>query len=226
VGAVYDADFGPYESSLCRDEGTAADKVTCFSNSGPGVDVLAPGAWIATTAPGARITDFSGTSASCPHAAGAAAVLMAARPDAGVAQVEEALEATGTPITDPRNGVVTPRIDVAAALELLRAAEPQAARAELSRSSLAFGRVRAGRSKTLSFRVANTGNLNLTVVGTTRSPFRVRGLPVVLAPGGVRTVRVTFRPAARRAYTGTLRLITGDPERPQIAVRLRGTGTR
>ncbi|MEX2211007.1 MAG: S8 family serine peptidase [Gaiellaceae bacterium] len=228
VGAVFDGDVGSYTSFTgCTDATTAPDRVTCFSNSGPALDLLAPGAVITTAAAGGGVSGFVGTSASCPHVAGAVAVLVGERPDASAGAIEDALASTGAPIIDGRNGLVRPRIDLAAALEAVRGAiEPLAGRAQVSRTALAFGRVPLRRSKTLTFRVTNAGGADLSVIGTTRAPFAVRGLPVVLAPGAARTVRVTFRPTARRAYAGTLRLTTGDPDRPQVTVRLRGTGTR
>ena len=48
VGAVYDANWGglAWGSSLCTDATTAADQVTCFSNSASFLTMLAPGALI------------------------------------------------------------------------------------------------------------------------------------------------------------------------------------
>ena len=61
---------------------------------------------------------FGGTSAACPYAAGAAAALQSAfkartgaflTPD----QVKAYLTKYGDPITDPKSGIITPRINLA-----------------------------------------------------------------------------------------------------------------
>ena len=111
VGAVYDANLGGVTWSACSDSATAADKVVCFSNSASFLDLLAPGAMI--TAAGAT---GGGTSYAAPHAAGAHAVLRAARPGEGAEGAASRLASYGVPVTDLRNGVTRPRIDLAAAL--------------------------------------------------------------------------------------------------------------
>ena len=118
VGAVYDSALGPITyPNICADQVTAADRVTCFSNGGSELDLLAPGALIASTGRGGGVSTFAGTSQASPHAAGAAALLLqrdaTLTPDA----IESTLETTGVPITDARNGRTTPRIDLAAALQ-------------------------------------------------------------------------------------------------------------
>ncbi|HME42714.1 MAG TPA: S8 family serine peptidase [Syntrophorhabdales bacterium] len=113
VGAVYDADIGGVSYGFCTDSTTAADQVTCFSNSAYFLTMLAPGA--AITAGG--YTD-SGTSQATPHVAGAVAVLRSAYPSETLDSTTTRLTATGRPITDPRNNVTTPRVDVYAVLEL------------------------------------------------------------------------------------------------------------
>lgn len=78
---------------------TNKDKRASFSNYGTGLDVTAPGVFIATTdmldtngfAAGAYTLDFGGTSAACPHAAGVAALLLSEYPDLTFSQVRSAL---------------------------------------------------------------------------------------------------------------------------------------
>jgi uncharacterized repeat protein (TIGR02543 family) len=110
VGAVYDANLGRVNWSDCNDFSTFADKVTCFSNSASFLTLLAPGAII-----NAADISMSGTSQATPHVAGAAAVLRAAFPDDSVSQTVARLK-EGKSITDPRNGIVTPRVDFVTAL--------------------------------------------------------------------------------------------------------------
>lgn len=112
VGAVYDANLGSVSWSVCSDSSTLADKVTCFSNSAPFLSMLAPGAIIKA----ADIT-MAGTSQATPHVAGAAAVLRSAFPAESVQQSVARLK-NGPFMTDSRNGVITPRLDLVAALEL------------------------------------------------------------------------------------------------------------
>lgn len=107
VGAVYDANVGGLGYSVCTDSTTAADKVTCFSNSASFLDVLAPGAVI--TAGGYSMT---GTSQASPHVAGAMAVLRGADSSSSVSDLEDKLLSTGDTITDTRNGYSFPRINL------------------------------------------------------------------------------------------------------------------
>lgn len=116
VGAVYDGNVGTI-SFGCSDSTTKADQVCCFSNSSSALDLLAPGAAISAAGRGGGMSTFLGTSQASPHAAGAAALLLQARPSLSASQVESALESTGVPITDKKGGRKTPRIDVKAALD-------------------------------------------------------------------------------------------------------------
>lgn len=130
VGAVYDANFGS-RSGSCTDATTAADQITCFSNSSATLDLLAPGSVITSAGRGGGTSSFSGTSQAAPHAAGAAALLMEVAPALDAAGVESILKVTGKSLRDGRNGVIAPRIDVGAAVRLLL--EPRPRRRSASR---------------------------------------------------------------------------------------------
>jgi subtilisin family serine protease len=119
VGAVYDANLGGLSYPDCVEAATTADQVTCFSNSSPALDLLAPGALITSTGLGGTLSTMAGTSQACPHAAGAAAVLFAASATASADLVEQTLKLSGKSLTDVANGRVTPRIDLLAALDAL-----------------------------------------------------------------------------------------------------------
>ena len=117
VGAVYDSAYGSNQA-FCQDP-SAADRVACFSDSSPTLDLLAPGALITSTglrSTGSAISTYLGTSQASPHAAGSAAILLQQRPSLTPAQIEALLKGSGKPVTDWREGRVTPRIDVFAAL--------------------------------------------------------------------------------------------------------------
>jgi subtilisin family serine protease len=104
---------------LCTDQPANTDGIICFSDSTTNLSLLAPGAfWRVVTKGGGTDSGFAGTSASTPAVAGAVVLLRQARPDLTPAGVIGVLRATGKPITDSRNGVVTPRVDTLAAVQL------------------------------------------------------------------------------------------------------------
>ena len=119
VGMVYSVGQGPTSwdgDAGCTDTFTGPDIVPCASNGGAGLSLLAPGIrWIAPRAGGGRRTTFTGTSAAAPVAA--ASILLARQIASTVDPVLGAdfLRLNGVPVTDPRSGRTTPRVDVGAA---------------------------------------------------------------------------------------------------------------
>ena len=112
-------------------DNTHADMVTSYSNSASFLTMLAPSNNAYTTdivgtggyASGNYTEDFGGTSAACPYAAGAVACLQqAAKQLLGSyltpSEVGGLLSATGDIIIDGKNGIPTPRVNLAAAIEL------------------------------------------------------------------------------------------------------------
>lgn len=99
--------------------GTTVDQVSNFSNSASFLSLLAPGQFIYSAIPGGGFENLAGTSMATPHVAGAWAVLKSANPSATVDQVFNALAATGKPVTDPRNGITKPRIQLDRAARML-----------------------------------------------------------------------------------------------------------
>lgn len=96
-----------------------SDVVASYSNSMSGINLLAPGSNITSSVPGGGFQTFNGTSMATPHVAGAWAVLRDALPSASIEQIQAALQHTGTMVTDSRNGVRAPRIQVDAAANAL-----------------------------------------------------------------------------------------------------------
>ncbi|MDW3094140.1 MAG: S8 family serine peptidase [Gammaproteobacteria bacterium] len=94
------------------------DAVDSYSNSSSELDLLAPGSLIAV--PGLIGSAF-GTSFAAPHVSGASALLRASNafPDETVQQTIDRLATSGDLITDTIGGKITPRINVARALELI-----------------------------------------------------------------------------------------------------------
>jgi subtilisin family serine protease len=92
------------------------DEIASFSDSAPELDLLAPGVSITSSIPGGGLATFSGTSMATPHVAGSFALVRQANPASTVQSALALLRSRGKPITDARNGVTTPRIDLANAL--------------------------------------------------------------------------------------------------------------
>lgn len=113
VGAVYDADLGRRDyGTTCQDR-AVADEVVCFSNSSEWLTLLAPGASI-----DAAGVEMDGTSQATPHVAGAIAVLQGAYAQEPALSAVQRLVTSGKPIEDPVNGIVKPRIDLGAAMDV------------------------------------------------------------------------------------------------------------
>jgi hypothetical protein len=118
VGAFYDA-------------GGTVNQITSFSNSASFLTMVAPGSMITA----AGIT-MQGTSQATPHVAGAAAVLKATYPNDTVAQIISKLK-LGANITDSRNGIAKPRLDLQASL----AVPPSTYRVMVSKAGQGTGTV-------------------------------------------------------------------------------------
>lgn len=111
VGSVYATPLGQLNWPNCVDMNIVADQVVCSSNSSSALDLLAPGVTVDSTALGGGQTTKSGTSMATAHASAVAALVLQANPNLSPSELEIILKETGLPITDPRNGRLTPRID-------------------------------------------------------------------------------------------------------------------
>lgn len=158
VGAVYDAnvgngigfvvapesctpdkrnDAGSPTGFIGVDMTTAADQVTCYSNTSNNLTLFAPSHMAFTTAIRGTgndatrnfETDFGGTSAACPYAAGAVAALQsAAKATTGQfltpAQVKQILTSTGNSVTDLKANITKPRVNLGNAIASLGGTTP------------------------------------------------------------------------------------------------------
>lgn len=158
VGAVFDASIGTQSfcvsntscapnngSSSCStgsfstSQPTAADVVAVYSNTASFLDILAPSnaAYTTDIAGGGGYSSldytstFGGTSAACPYAAGAVAILQSAAKQIfgeflSPAQIKDLLISTGNPITDGKVAITKPRVNVGNIFAMWQAVPPVA----------------------------------------------------------------------------------------------------
>ena len=129
VGASYDSALGAqppggatYAQRLgesfaaCRDETTSASSMACFSNSGPKLELLAPGAPIVSSALEGKTREMWGTSNASAAVGGVVALLKQCNPELRPSAIKELLLRTATrsipsavrpsyPIVDARRAV-------------------------------------------------------------------------------------------------------------------------
>jgi subtilisin family serine protease len=87
------------------------DNVAAFSNSNASTDLMAPGVGIISDAIGGGTVSATGTSMASPHAAGCAALLIAAGEATAPAAIEAWLAASPVTVTDTKNSLAFPRLD-------------------------------------------------------------------------------------------------------------------
>ncbi len=108
-----------YPQSIAVAATTFSDAVASLSNQGPEVELAAPGISVTSTVGGGGPPQsWSGTSMATPHVAGAAALLLAARPDLSVDEVRQVLAGAAADIDAAGFDVATGwgRIDAGAAV--------------------------------------------------------------------------------------------------------------
>jgi subtilisin family serine protease len=154
-------------------------RVPSFSNSGPGLDLLAPGVAVVSSYPDGTYGLNTGTSMAAPHVAGAIALLRQARPGGTVGQYQELLQRGGLKVTDPADGRTTPTIRIAASL--------------------------AGFAPLGSFDTATGGPGSIAVTGWAIDPDTVAPVPVEVRVDGQLRATVTadaVRPDVGAAFPG------------------------
>lgn len=109
--------------------GATIDSVVSSSNSASYLNFLAPGRWINSSVAvvgGSTNTfeNYSGTSMATPHVAGAWAILKQRKPSASIGEIANALASTGLAVTDSRNSIVKPRINVGNAVSAIACTSP------------------------------------------------------------------------------------------------------
>jgi hypothetical protein len=122
VGATYKMDQGKQPDNGqsysqwvgfgdCTDATTAFDQVTCFTNSGPRLDMVAPGAVIVSAYMGStQYGSYRGTSQASPAAAGVASLMLQCNPNLKPADVKDILVRTAVTVKDAKSGLSFPSI--------------------------------------------------------------------------------------------------------------------
>ncbi len=99
---------------------------------------------------------------------------------------------------------------------------------DVDRLSLDFQGVNLNQSSSLSFNIRNGGSgpLNISALNVSNPVFAVStpSLPVGVPPGARQIVSLRFTPTSLGEQTGTLTIVSNDPQRPQVIVRLTGSG--
>ncbi len=125
VGSVWDSQAGLSGSFFCLngdcsqscdDAFKKATEPTCYANSGPELDLLAPSEYLLAAQAGGQTTSFGGTSGAAPYVSGAAAVLYRAFPSITPENLRLRLKASGLLRTDPKNNRSTPMLNALEAL--------------------------------------------------------------------------------------------------------------
>jgi hypothetical protein len=94
-------------------------------------------------------------------------------------------------------------------------------------TSIPFGSVTVGASKTMTLTINNVGAATLTItsITITGSQFSRGTYSGTIAAGSSATVDVTFSPTSTGAKSATLTIASNDPDEASVTVALSGTGT-
>ncbi len=119
VGATFDYTSDGLERSASCVKQPIVDDVTCYSNTAPFLDVLAPGSRASVN----ENLSGLGTSASTAYVSGIVALMLQAKPGLTPELVREYLVSGGKTVKDDRTGLSFPRVD---AIQTLNAILPNA----------------------------------------------------------------------------------------------------
>lgn len=126
VGSVWDQNASATGSlfcldaectALCSDQDKQRAQPTCYMNSGPMLDVLAPSEYLQVAEAGGQTTAFGGTSGAAPYVTGGLALLSRARPNLDPQHVRHVLGASPTLVTIPSNHRTIPLLDLVSSLQ-------------------------------------------------------------------------------------------------------------
>ncbi len=174
-------------------------QVSRFSNTASFLHLLAPGEGIISSVPGARYGSASGTSMAAPHVAGAWALARQAAPTASVTQILEAMTSTGVAVTDTRVNLTKPRLQIDAAVDLLRT------------GSSTSDRPQAPTTLTATARGESQIDLSWQDRSTNETGFRIRR-----QNGGTGSWLTVATVAANQTTWSNTRLVTGVTYKYQV----------
>ena len=96
----------------------------------------------------------------------------------------------------------------------------------LATPSLSWADVSTGNTQTQTLSITNTGSETLSITGfITQAPFSVSQTTLSVAAGATGTANVIFAPTSDGKHTGTLQILSNDPDRGTQIVSLTGTAT-
>ncbi len=123
---------------------------------------------------------------------------------------------------DPDEGSISYPVDGAGV-----APPPQEPDITLSPLSVDFGNVAPGGSYSQTVTISNDGivDLNVSSFSVTNPLFAISSAttPIVIAPGGISNVTITFSPTEDGAQTDTLTIVSDDPDEASVDVAIQGT---
>ena len=120
VGGIADDDVPSKDFPACSESHAAGD-IACFANHNDTVDIVAPALLLDTSAVGGGTEPgWWGTSFSAPLVTGCIALMRESAPVATAQELRDALLASPTEITDPRNELTYPVLDCADAVDRVR----------------------------------------------------------------------------------------------------------
>ncbi|HEY6387534.1 MAG TPA: choice-of-anchor D domain-containing protein, partial [Candidatus Acidoferrum sp.] len=130
---------------------------------------------------------------------------------------------TGTLTIQTANGVSSGQI----ALTGIATTPPQ--QISVSSTALNLGSAVVGTTTNGSLNVTNTGGANLIIslISVNGGPFGVSGIttPSTIVPGSSATVNVSFTPTTAGSDSGSISIISNDPNSPTTTVNLTGIAT-
>jgi len=96
----------------------------------------------------------------------------------------------------------------------------------LATSSLTWSDVSTGKTQTQTLSITNNGSQTLTITGfVTQAPFSVSQTTLSINAGATATANVIFSPTSGGKHTGTLQILSNDPDRGTQIVSLTGSAT-
>lgn len=166
---------------------TKQNGIASFSNSSSALTLLAPGNSIQSSIPGGGYGYTSGTSMAAPHVTGAWATLKSAKPSATVAEVLNALNAAGLPITDSRNGITKPLVQIGDSVTQLGAVGVLLGRSAPSGSEIMLDNADAGV-------MDQAGGRTFTGMWCTASPWNQYGIDALINCAGTEVSTYRWTP--------------------------------